>query len=607
MYDFALAVALAGLLADASGAGAAELPQRLCHAQRTAVVIQKGNIESGNLTGSFEQTIDLLSGRYVAARDFGVFSQGEGFDGRRTWARDRSGASHALNSDPAMAISTSEAWVRRRGWCKEEAPGERLPDEIDNGATEVVWRVTPKGGTPVILRFSQTGGELRQSEIRLWGSRLIRHFEDWRDTGGGILMPYTERNEYPEDESIATIKITSLRVSDRAVGPMVFMQPPRPKDYAILGGAPSTSVPYEDDGIGEIFVPVYIDGNGPFAFEVDTGGHLILTKETASRLHLNAVGSFNGTGGGQGIVKQGFVRTEEIRIGSAVMRNQPAKVVPLSVASNDRGERLPRGGILGLELFERFAVKLDRRAKTMTLTPLDSFRRPKQGVALPITFTEDAPMSKGTFEGVSGDFELDSGDSGPAIIEGYWATQHGLEKKLSQGLNWSGAGVGGEYQEVLSRGAFTLGSVKLPHEIVSYVGLVQRGSESTQLQAGLVGESSLYRFDMTFDYARGFVWMNPVPIAPLRPFNRSGLRIRKETPDRVVAAIVLPDSPAQLAGIEVGDQIVSIDGKPLSNTSTTDVSILLSGPVGSERKLLILPKNGATEHAVTIVLKELLP
>lgn len=33
----------------------------------------------------------------------------------------------------------------------------------------------------------------------------------------------------------------------------------------------------------------------------------------------------------------------------------------------------PRAGFLGLELFERFAVQLDRKAKVVTLTPLEKF------------------------------------------------------------------------------------------------------------------------------------------------------------------------------------------------------------------------------------------
>ena len=114
-----------------------------------------------------------------------------------------------------------------------------------------------------------------------------------------------------------------------------------------------------------------IDDKGPFPFEVDTGAALTLTPETATQLHLCArPGNLANSGGGLGIDRSGLVRTREIRIGSAIIQNQIANVLAISKIGNDRGPRPPRAGILGLELFERFAVQLDRMAKTLTLTPL---------------------------------------------------------------------------------------------------------------------------------------------------------------------------------------------------------------------------------------------
>jgi hypothetical protein len=125
-------------------------------------------------------------------------------------------------------------------------------------------------------------------------------------------------------------------------------------------------------------------------------------------------------------------------------------------------------------------------------------------------------MVTGAFNGLPGDFELDTGDAGPAIIEGYWAEQHGLGASLATGMAWSGSGAGGTYNETLSRADLSLGLLKLPHEIVSYVGVVERGSEASRMQAGVVGESSLYRFDMTYNYAKGQVWIDPQTRVPPR-------------------------------------------------------------------------------------------
>src|SRR5262249_23031385 len=112
--------------------------------------------------------LELRSGRYVAERDYGVYSVAEGFDGNLAWKRDRSGASHFVDSGPARAITATDVWLFRRRWCDpatNEIKMESLPHEKDGDVEEEVWQVTPKGGIPVVLRFDRASGLLRQSEV----------------------------------------------------------------------------------------------------------------------------------------------------------------------------------------------------------------------------------------------------------------------------------------------------------------------------------------------------------------------------------------------------------------------------------------------------------
>jgi hypothetical protein len=607
---FLCGIGLSSVLSVNAIAADAQIPQAKYRPPNNITMIElRGTSEASGLTGRFTIVVDFRSGRYVTQRDYGIYSEATGFDGRLGWKRDRSGASHFLDSDPARAITATEAWLFRRGWCDGENVATRVesrPDEKDGEVTEAVWNVTPKGGIPVLLRFEKANGLLRQSEVSLWSSRLIRHYSDWREIDG-FIIPFAEKNESPEDESLELIKIESAKVNPQNVDSKKFERPPNIHDYAINDDKISAIVPYEDDGVGRIFVPVFIDGNGPYPFEIDTGGHLILTAATAEKLNLKPVGNGTATGGGTGVLHQGTVHAKEIRIGDAVIRDQPVWVIPLPDSSNDRGPRAPRAGFLGLELFERFAVQLDRKAKTVTLTPLEKFEGKAQGVSLPISFTEDAPLTRGSFNGVSGDFEIDSGNAGPAIIEGYWAREHDLQSLLARGLPWAGSGIGGDYGEKLSRGDITLGPMKFPHEVVSYAGLMQRGSESTKLQAGVVGESSLYRYNMVYDYAREQVWIDPKTDAPYRAFNRAGLRLKKDKPSAFTVVFVAPNSPAEAAGIKNGEQILSINEKPASQLSYTDAVVIFSQSEGTKITLLAGPKADGPMRRVGLRLKEVVP
>ena len=572
---------------------------------RTSALTVQGTVQQGGLQGHFTLLLDTRDGRNTVSRDFGAFSDGAGFDGKVSWSRDRSGGSHDLNAEAARAIGTTEAWILRRGWCDEvhSMALEPMPDESDAGAALSVWRVTPKAGVPTILRFDRRSGLLHQSEYRLWGNRLIRHYDDWREVGGGITVALTERDEDPEDEDTEIITVSSVKLGKQHFAASAFARPAPPRDYTILGSAPSTTVPYEDDGGARIYVPVFVSGKGPYAFEIDTGGHLIIGTELANALGLKPAGRFANTGAGTAVTQTGLVAQQEIRIGAAVMHQQVAKVRPFA---NDRiTGKPPRMGLLGLELFERFAVRIDRAKKEVTLTPLERFTG-ASGTALPIRFIEDAPLTRGAYNGIAGDFEIDSGNAGPTIVEGYWAHAHGLDNKLSGGLPWTaGSGAGG-YQEWLSRGDLELGPLRLPHQIVSYVGQPARGAESTHLQAGLAGEWALHCFDTTYDYAHGVVWVGPRQDCADLPFNHAGLRVSKDG-DALVAATVVPGTPAQAAGIKTGDRILSISGREASGLSARDASVLLAGPIGSELDLLIGATGGNEVRDVRLKLTELIP
>ena len=583
------------------------LPQATCVGwNKVATITTRGKTEDEGFNGTFTATLDTRTGRYTVVSDYTMYKVADGFDGTFAWSQDWSGASHYLNSRTAQSISVTQAWLRRRGWC-EPNTGQTDVIGLPGNAVENVWRVTPRNGIDAILRFDRASGVLRSSEIRQQFGVSIQRYEDWKDIGGGVLFPFTRRNGDPGEDASETTRVTSAKYDTRQRAPSEFARPAQPRDYLILAGAKSATVRYEDGGRGRIYVSVLIDDKGPFPFEVDTGAHLILTPETAAKIHLVPVGNIANSGQGPGIDHSGLVRTQEIRIGSAIIQNQLANVLAISKIGNDRGARPPRAGILGLELFERFAVGLDRTEKTLTLTPLERFQGVTGGQTIPIRFTDDSPEAVGTFNGISGDFMLDTGDAAAAMIYGYWAQEHGLSQRLSQGVQWTGVGVGGEFPVLLSRGDFTLGPLSLTHEVVRYTGVAEHGGGSTHLLAGIIGESSLYRFNMTYDYGHQVVWIDPEPKVPERAYNRAGLDLKRDAAGMFEITVVAPNSAGAMRGLKIGDQISSINSQPVSQLSPSDALVIFGGPIGSNVDLQVTPKDGGDARSVQLQLKELLP
>lgn len=600
------------LIANPAAAGAANsLPQATCVGwSKIAAITMQGHSEDEGFKGSFTETLDTRTGRYTAFSDYGMYRVAGGFDGEFDWTQDWSGASHYRSSRAAQSIAITQAWLRRRGWCQPDT-GQMdaigLPDNANGGVVEAVWRVTPRNGAAAILRFDRATGLLRSSEMQRVFNLSVQHFDDWRDIGDGILVAFAQTNGDPDEGAVDSTKLTEANYAASPRAASVFAKPPQPNDYSILGAAKSATIPYEDGGRGRIYISVLIDGKGPFPFEVDTGAALTLTPETAAELSLKPVGNISNTGGGPGIDHSGLVRAREIRIGAAIIRDQIVNVLALSSIGNDRGIRPPRAGILGLELFERFAVQLDRTARTLTLTPLESFKGEAGGSTIPIRFTDDAPEAEGTFNGVSGNFMLDTGDAAAAIVYGYWAQEHGLADALSQGVRWTGVGVGGEFPLLLNRGDFTLGPLSLPHQVVSYTGMGKHGDSSAHLLAGIIGEASLYRFNMTYDYGHQVVWIDLKPKVAERAYNRAGLELKRDAAGLFEVTIVAPNSAGAIAGLKAGDRISSINSQPVSQLAPSDALVIFAGRIDSIVDLQVMPKDGGTARSIPVRLKELIP
>jgi hypothetical protein len=555
-----------------------------------------GEVQTGGLTGKLLRRVETGSGRLFETDDLGLIITRNGFDGRLAWTQDMSGGVHDLNSAFARKLAVSLAWLDGRQGC---APSRRdgmtrLGVRADEGRRFTAWKASPRGGVPFELWYDQRTGRLDRAFFQMSESRLIRHFSDWRDLGHGRFVAFSERDEFPEDEDETVRRVAHAEVR-KAARSADFARPRPPSDATILGGATATSVPYADDHRTRIYVPVYLNGKGPFLFELDTGGHNILTAETAQQIGVTGAGSFNSTGAGNAVSQSRIARVPEIRIGDAVITDQPVSIRKFNSASNDRSPNPPRAGILGLELFERFIVAIDRRAKTVTLKPFSSAGTPP-GKKIALVFAEDAPLISSSFDRRRGDFMLDTGNAGPTIIEDYWARPLGLATRLEKGLRRGDTKV--------SRGSVGVGPFQLRDELVSYYGPAERGSEYSRSVAGVYGEPLLSRFNAVYDYSRNTVWLDPLPgLGPL-PLDRSGLSLAKADGGLFKVSAVIPGSPADQAGIRAGDLLTAIDQVSAKTLSRADAAALLRDESG--KTITLTGTFGGASGTRTIRLRDLL-
>lgn len=121
--------------------------------------------------------------------------------------------------------------------------------------------------------------------------------------------------------------------------------------------------------------------------------------------------------------------------------------------------------------------------------------------------------------------------------------------------------------------------------------------------AGAVGNELLRRFMVTFDYAGQKVYLEPN--ASLRePFEEdmSGMAMVLKDGNWSVAYLI-PNSPAQKAGVARGDRILEIDGKPVNSLGLAEISRRMKRPGA---KVSILLEREGKRIRVVFVLKRLI-
>jgi hypothetical protein len=112
-------------------------------------------------------------------------------------------------------------------------------------------------------------------------------------------------------------------------------------------------------------VPVYINGQGPFGFALDTGASMtVVDSSVVKQLNLPVVGSAGEATGVGGMVTAQLVRVDSWRVGNVNLSPQTIATVNLPGSNTERGLK----GLLGSDILSQYgeiSVNYDRRVLTL--------------------------------------------------------------------------------------------------------------------------------------------------------------------------------------------------------------------------------------------------
>jgi hypothetical protein len=539
--------------------------------QRHAALVAQGKEEVDGLSGHWEQTVDLRNGHYAAHAHNSVFGAADGYDAQGRWHQDITGLTHAYDSNEAATVAVSENWLRRFGFlaAKPDAVSyRRLPDADEQGHRYARLEATPTGGRALTLWIDPTTHRLDHAS---WASSfftIVQKYGDYRAVDG-VQLPFriaTGGVTVSGSEANTSADIVErYQWLDHA--PAAALQRPDNKvnDVSMAGGAGRTTLPMHLEG-GFLLVEVSINGKGPLPFILDTGGHAILTIDAAKKLGLATQGQGASAGSGPGTMSTAYTHVDHLGMGEADIRNLPFLVMPYPYAMCERGEgREPIAGILGLEIFQRFAVTFDYDHQQLVLQPYDHGAAPaaQQGNVLPLRFTDDMPLAEAEIDGHRGVFGIDTGNSGLTLVFPQWAGRAGIAGRYAQGAPAPTGGVGGQFMAHFAHTrSMQFGSDPLDN-VVALLTRDDAGATGNPSEAGNIGQDVLSRYNVHFDYRRGEMVLMPRAGSATRDYAMAGFGASKpqEQPDRYVVNWIQPGGPAEQAGLKNDDAIIAINGK----------------------------------------------
>ena len=326
-----------------------------------------------------------------------------------------------------------------------------------------------------------------------------------------------------------------------------------------------------------LVVSCTINGQGPFHFGIDTGGFMsVLRLDLAKQLKLQQRGSVRSEIAGQ-LDFFPIFQADELVFGNVLRQRN------VVLAGVDRitfgGDVL---GMLAAGCMTTMDAELDFVAGRWRIFPdggpaRDGWVRHQRAIVLTGPTGSPHLFGTATLAGQQLHCLLDTGAPGAVVLSAAAARRTGIEWDRQ---NWSPKQVNGREARIFrSRNPLAIGGLTIDQPLIT----VQRDSPKF-IDDGLIGLPVIERLDVATQVRPGFLWTRPNGRPPeSQDYNRSGLWIDRRK-DGLFAGFVGRGSPAENAGIAIGDQIEGSGFTPLIQA--------LNGPAGSSTSLTVVGAAG---------------
>ena len=443
------------------------------------------------IAGTEEITIDTATGRYVDRTHAGPLSESDGYDGIRTWSADATGL--AENDEHPDDRTAGLEWSYLVARPPATAPRVvRLAADAHETTLRLRYPALSRGFDVAIDRASG----LVSRAVLYGGSDAVRVFFGEYRRSGDLIVPATIATR-------SSVGTTRLRLRSVSVVPDVprsaFSRPAFPHDASLAG---VTTIPMQRRWYG-LVIEARVDGGPPLRMLIDTGANFTLTPRAARRCGLHVVGSGHVGGIGPAYIPERYAIAHRLRIGAAELGDQPLEVFAMKGLANDELD-----GIVGSELFARFAARLDFAGGTLQLARDAALLHPR-GTRLPIMLYGGEPQVRGTFDGIRGLITLDTGSTYGLDVLAPTVREHDLMRRYHATEREDSTGIGGGLVAYVARAqTLRLGDTVI-RDVPMSLDVASTGGMADPSLAGNLGLAVLERFTLVLDYRGRAAYLEP--------------------------------------------------------------------------------------------------
>jgi hypothetical protein len=365
-----------------------------------------------------------------------------------------------------------------------------------------------------------------------------------------------------------------------------------------------------------IIIPVTINESDTLNFILDTGVRYPIITELpfVNKLNLNYLMPVQIQGLGEGHELTAYrSANNSIKLNGLTAWNQEVQMIIDENFQISHMLGLPVHGLIGFNLFKDYIVKIDYSSEKLTLYRPEhyKYRDRKKDIILPLHFDGNKPFVRTSIvteelQEVPVKLLVDTGASDALWLseksdERIDIPQKHIETFLGRGLNGDLYGTKGRID------GLWVGPLVLPKPIVAFPNseLIDQ-LISTNDRNGTIGAEILRRFVVTIDYRNSRMTLRPTyRVKEEFNYNMSGMEVINPMPGLPIFTItdIRENSPAYFAGLQVNDQILSLNNSNHRSLELNDINLLLQSRENKKIKITVL--RDGEEYKTSFELKKI--